>query len=357
MRIYSVVSAAVSGILMAGVSTVALAGSCGGGACSGFNAAVMPYEGVRSVTCNMRPNVGVLPANNCKAGVINHGVAADPLAPVNSYSTAPYGYLKTVEYKNTPNVNVMRVRNQAPMAALNDVPTGFTGGCNPASTGYCRAGGAMPPMPQVRPMPMPQMRAPVQMMGVPVMHAPVAPVQVRTGKGYNPANFAPRHYGDNTLTPGVAHIPTSIVDRSPITHIGGVPQQQVSSVTTVNGTYGPGFNGPRPAQPIMGAPRPQMGGNVIGHVSGGSYTYRTPGTPDYWEKTSGATVVDGLPATQVVCRRAGTPGTTHTVNVSRPVIGVPRPVPTPVPVCAPMPRPVAMPMQAPMPRVGGRWTY
>jgi len=370
MRIYSVVSAAVSGILMVGVSTVALAGSCGGGVVcnSGLNASVMPYEGVRSASCNVRPSVGVRPVgvrsvNNCNPGVVNHGVNVDPLAPVNSYSTAPYGYLKTFAYKNTPNVNVMRVHTRGQMVPMNAAPTGFSGGCNPVSTGYCRTGGTPVAMPQVRPLPMPQMRAPMQIMGTPIMRAPVAPVQVRTGQGYNPANFAPRQYGSNVLTPGTAHIPTSIVDRSPITHIDGVAQQQVSSVTTVNGTYGARFNGPRPVQPQM---RPQMGGNVIGHVSGGSYTYKTAGTPDYWEKTSGATVVDGLPATQILCRRGGAPGTSRTVNVVRPVIGVPRPVPTAVrvpvrPVCGPVAMPqqrvMQRPMPAQMPAPGGRWAY
>lgn len=353
MRIYSVVSAAVSGILLVGVSSAAFAGSCGGGVgcSSGFNQARLPYEGVPSAACHIRPVMGVLPANNCGAGVVNHGIAPDPLAAVHSYNTAPYGYLKTFEYKNTPNVNVMRVRHRAPMAALNNVPTGFTSGCNPASTGYCRAGGVMPVV-----MPRPVMRPVMHLAPRPVFRpAPVAPVQIRTASGYNPANFAPRQYGSNVLTPGTAHIPTSIVDRSPITHIGGVPQQQVSSVTTVNGTYG--GNSAQSFASYQRLPRGgQMGGNIIGYVSGGSYTYRTPGTPDYWEKTSGATVVDGLPATQILCRRAGTAGATRTVNVVRPVIGVPRPVPTAVrvPVCGPMP----ISVQRPMPTMaGGRWTY
>ncbi len=367
MRVYSVVSAALGGIFMVSASATALAGSfgsnCGGNAVcsSGFNQSVLPYEGVRNAACNQRPAMGVMPTNKCGAGVVNHAIAADPWAPVNNYSTAPYGYLKSFAYKNTPNVNVMRVYTNGPRVALNDVPTGFTGGCNPVSTGYCRAGSAMP-MPAPRPVMRPVFPAPRPVL----VQAPImrAPVQIRTGRGYNPANFAPRQYGNNVLTPGIAHIPTSIVDRSPITHIGGVPQQRVSSVTTVNGTYGPGFNSPRAVM----APR-QMGGNVIGHVSGGSYTYKTPGTPDYWEKTSGATVVDGLPATQILCRRAGTAGTTRTVNVVRPVIGVPQPVPVPVavrvpasPACGPTglaPRSMSQRVmsQRPVAMAGGRWTY
>ncbi len=51
-----------------------------------------------------------------------------------------------------------------------------------------------------------------------------------------------------------------------------------------------------------------------------------PPISDYWEKTSGPTIVDGMPATQVFCRRPVPVPT----PVHRPVIGVPVPVPTPV---------------------------
>ena len=171
---------------------------------------------------------------------------------------------------------------------------------------------------------------------------------------------------------GIANIPTSIVDRSPITHIDGVPQPQIRSVTTapmasttVNVVATPA---PRPV------PAPQ--GRVLGYVNGGSFTKVTPGTPDYWEQTSGMTIVDGLPATKIVCRRAGTPARVETVNVKRPVIGVPTPVPTAVavpvhPVCAPAPMRVhskkaakkmakrMRKMQRQMPRMahGSRWSY
>jgi len=262
--------------------------------------------------------------------------------------------LKNFAYKNTPNVNVTRVRSRVPMVNLNDVPTGYSGGCNSAATGYCRTAA---PRPILRAPVMPVRPAPV------VMRAPVAPVQVRVGSGYNPANFAPRQYGNNVLTPGIAHIPTSIVDRSPITHIDGVPQQRVSSVTTVNGTYGRGYSASRPVAPQAMVQRLPRGGNVLGYVNGGSQTFVRPGTPDYWAKTSGATVVDGLPATQILCRRAGTPATRHTVNVVRPVIGVPTPVPTAVPVpvrpvCGQAPMAAPMPMRAPMRApIGSRWTY
>ena len=343
MRIYSIVTAAIGGVLMVGVSTAALAGSfgarCGGGVVcnSGFNRNIVAYEGVRRAKCNSQIGMRAAPVPNCNRSVAGTGT----LDRVNSYVTPPYGYLKTFEYKNTPNVNVTRVRSRAPMINLNDVSTGYSGGCKPAATSYCQTGGA-------RLVQMPR----------PIMPAPVA--QVRVGAGNHQANLAPRQYGDNVLTPGIAHIPTSIVDRSPITHIDGVPQQSVNSVTTGSGSYGGGYSTARRVAPAISRPISRsMGGNIIGHVSGGSYTYTKPGTPDYWEKTSGPTSVDGLPATLIICRRPGTAGATQTVNVVRPVIGVPYAAPTPVrvpvmarPGCAPMPAPMPT-----MPRPSGRWTY
>lgn len=301
MRIYSIVSAALSGVLMAGVSTIAFAGSCENGKCNiNSNGAIAPYEGVPGSVCRtgLTANSRV---STCSTRSVVHAGPVEQLAPINYYYAAPYGYLKTFAYKNTPNVNIMQVYARAPMAPLNNVPVrfsaaGFAGGCNTVATNYCGRNAVIPtpapvmalaPVPVFVPViqPAPVLQAPV--MQAPVMQvAPIAPVQ---------------YQASNTFTSG----------------------------------------------------------NVIGHVSGGSYTVTTPGTPDYWEKTSGATVVSGMPATQIVCRRAGTAATTHTVNVVRPVIGVPTPVPTPVPFCLPGQAYFAsMAPIAPgaMPMAGGRWT-
>ncbi len=317
MRITHLASSALGGFLILGMSATAQAGN-------GY----MAYEGVPGAPCNARMlHSGA--ALNCNPGFVAHQAPVDQLAPIGSYATAPYGYLRSIEYKNTPNVNITRVYSEAPRVRLDDRPSGFTGGCRPETTGYCRKGGLRAPAP--RPVMVPAPR-PV------VAPAPI----VRYGKGYDASKFAPRQYGSTELVRGIANIPTSIVDRSPITHIDGVPQPQVRSVTTA-----PQLNvtvnqiAPRP---VAAAPQ----GRVLGYVDGGSFTKVTPGRPDYWEKVSGMTIVDGLPATKIVCRRAGTPGKVETVNVRRPVIGVPTPIPTAVPVpvrpvCAPVPRPVQMP--------------
>lgn len=79
----------------------------------------------------------------------------------------------------------------------------------------------------------------------------------------------------------------------------------------------------------------------------------------YWEKTSGPTMVDGLPATQILCRRQAPRPAPVNVRVVSPVIGVPHPVPTPVPVqtgCAPV-QPHAMHANNRHPVPKGRWTY
>jgi hypothetical protein len=305
MRIYRLVTAAASGVFMASVSTAAFAG-CGGNI--GCNPGVMAYEGVTSTTC-----VGPAPVVNCNPGVSVYGNFADPRANVSVYNLTPYGHLKTVQYQNTQNVNIMRVHSRAPFVALNDAPSAFTGGCTPTSTAYCRAPQGTPVKAALHrataPAPAPIYVAP----------PPVAP-RVTYGSGYNAANFASRQYGSTDFVPGIAHVPTSIVDRSPITHINGVPQPHIRSVTTANTSVVHSGHS-------YGAPTAMAGHNVIGSVVTGQYTYQPPGGGEmYWEKTSGPTIVDGLPATQIICRRQAPRPAPVNVRVVSPVIGVPTPV-------------------------------
>lgn len=314
MRVYRLLSTAIGGIFMAGISTAAYAGC------------------------------GFAPAPSCNPGVLTHPSAPDYLAPVGMYANVPYGHLKNFAYKNTPNVNIMRVHSRPSLVKLSDAPYGIKNGCAPSSTSYCRSNSVRvaAPAPYVAPI---------------IVSAPIAP-RVTIGSGYNPAAFAPRQYGSADFVPGIAHVPTSIIDRSPITHINGIaqPQPQVRSVTTM------AMSAPSRA---YSAPAPvRTGGNVLGHVVAGQYTYQPPGGGAYWEKTSGATIVDGLPATQILCRRQAPTPAPVTVRVVRPVIGVPRPVPTPVPVltqrapiCAGPVNRLAGAPGAMASRYGSRWTY
>ena len=335
MRIYRLVTAAASGVFMASVSTAAFAGCGGNTVC---NSGVMAYEGVQSSSC-----VGSSPIENCNPGVNVYGNTADPRANVSVYNSTPYGHLKTVQYQNTQNVNIMRVHSRAPAIALSDAPSAFTGGCTPTSTAYCRAPQGTPVNVTLNPAPAPMYVAP----------RPVAP-RVTYSSGYNAANFASRQYGSTDFVPGIAHVPTSIVDRSPITHINGVPQPRVHSVTTANTSVVTGGH--------SYAPRPVTGGpHVIGSVVTNQYSYQPQGGGQmYWEKTSGPTIVDGLPATQILCRRQAPRPAPVNVRVVSPVIGVPHPVPTPVQTgCAPAPYAHAPVMQGSS-RYGAsesRWTY
>lgn len=305
MRIYRLVSAAASGVFMASVSTAAFAG-CGGNVVC--NLGLAAYEGVSSTAC-----VGPAPNVNCNPGVSVYGNSADPRANIGVYNSTPFGYLKTIQYQNSPNVNIMRVHSRAPAVSLSDAPSAFTGGCTPTSTAYCRA-------PQGAPVKVALHSAPPAPAPVYVAPRPPAP-RITHGSGYNAAHFASRQYGSTDFVPGIAHVPTSIVDRSPITHINGIPQPHIRSVTIAN-TSGVHSGHSYGSRPVMGGP------NVIGSVVTDQYTYQPPGGGElYWEKTSGPTIVDGLPATQIICRRQAPRPAPVNVRVVSPVIGVPHPVP------------------------------
>jgi len=310
MRIYSIVSTLVSGVLMAGVSTVAFAGSCANGANCGsnYNAALAPYEGVSSAVCRARLEAGNR-VSTCSTRSVVHNAAADPLATINYTYSNPYGHLKTFAYKNTPDVNIMRIHARPPMAALSDVPTQFSNGCNPVTPSSCGrkieviiSKPAPVYKPVMRPAPVPVMR--------PAPHSFVRP-------------------------PVIQHMPFASV--APVAPVAPVQFQSHN----------------------FGMPNNIMGGKVIGHVSGGSYTYQKSGSADYWEKASGATVVGGLPVSQIICRRAGSAATSQRVNVVRPVIGVPTAVPVMRPNCIQAPRPVT-PIVMGMAgngMAGNRWTH
>jgi hypothetical protein len=331
MRIYRFVSTAIGGIFMAGMSTAAFAG-CGG-----------------NTTCD--PNVRV------------HNNHVEQQAHVNVYNTAPYGYLKTFEYQNGQNVNITRVHSRTPYVSLSDAPSAYTNGCAPTSTAYCRSNQGTPVNVVLNQPPAPVVAAPVRS-------------HVTYGSGYNSAAFASRQYGSTDFVPGIAHVPTSIVDRSPITHIDGIPQPQVRSVTTASSghsstatSYGHRSNTVQHVRNY--APHRPTGPNVIGSVVTGQYTYQPPGGgQQYWEKTSGPTIVDGLPATQIICRREAPRPAPVNVRVVRPVIGVPTLAgcapakPVCAPVCKPKPKPVVCaPVNtgcapaAQNSRYGSRWTH
>ena len=58
--------------------------------------------------------------------------------PVVVHSGTSYDHLRSVHYSNTPHVNITRIHGQPDTVRLTDAPSGFSGGCNPHSTKYCR---------------------------------------------------------------------------------------------------------------------------------------------------------------------------------------------------------------------------
>lgn len=335
MRKVIKVSAVLGGLSLSLISSSALAGNCGYG----------------------------VTGPNCAPSVVTHPAPSLNVDPMHVYANGPMGHLRTVQYLGTPSVNITRVHGTHNAPMLSDAPSGFTGGCTPESTQYCR---------QSAPTAMPQIAQPVVQQPYIATPAPqiVAPQPteriVAIGGGYDPSKFIPRTYGSNELTPGIAHIPTSIVDRShanatavlnggmtqpqPIVSGGTVPHPSMMTGSVARSVTMP----PTMSRSITMPPtRSYSGGNVIGSVSNmvpmAPQTNVYPGSMNsngtYYEKVSGPTTMGGMQATQVICARQA-----PQVRVQSPIIGVPSPVPTPVPsVCQSVP---VGPM-APSGRYGG----
>ncbi|MBL4869637.1 MAG: hypothetical protein JKX72_01650 [Robiginitomaculum sp.] len=220
--------------------------------------------------------------------------------------------MKTFAYKNTPNVNIMRLHSRAPLVTLADRPIAFTGGCNPRSSVYCRA----------------------------------------------PHNSFQRVPSNLAYAPTVQRLPRTQPAPQALPYIA--PPAPVASYST-HKSYT--VNVPN-AAPL---PSTLPSSNVIGNVVTNQYSYQPAGGGNYWEKASGPTLVGGLPATQIICRRQAPRPAPVTVRVVSPVIGIPVPVPTPVYVpmntCGPLAHTgFGAPALAggPSPRAnryGSRWTY
>jgi hypothetical protein len=194
-----------------------------------------------------------------------------------------------------------------------------------------------------------------------MVQAPAQPVTIRVGGGYDPSKFAPRTYGDASLVPGIAYLPTSKVVRDPAAaqqvldsgqtrpqdivvpgtgtapHMGMVRQQAVRPMMNMQQPVfmgGPQMRAPglmntqglalastrfapsfgQPSAPVL-----QRSGPMAG-----TYGSAVAGDGTYWEKTSGPTAFGSTIATQVICKRQ------LPRQVVNPVIGVPTPVPVPV---------------------------
>ncbi len=303
-------------------------------------------------------NAGNCAGPDCRLGVSYISGPNAQFGPVTVQNNHPMGHLRTINFQRSPHISIMRVHSLEAGPALSDAPVTFTGGCHPESTQYCR-----------------------QETGTPVnveLFAP-APQTAYTGQVSIPTTysshtvdhslFQSRQYGNAGFVPGIAHIPTSIVDRSPdnadrILNSGRtIPQPHVSGgvaprpsmirenrgytgQVSIPTTYGPrtqgfmsGVQSPAPAysQPVgipetyafgaqgqtMTAPAPQYGAPQLAGApvlqSNGTYGSTVGSDGTYWEKASGPTFFGDTLATQVICKRKVE---TQVVN---PVVGVPVP--------------------------------
>lgn len=169
--------------------------------------------------------------SNCVSTGCDTGVAYMPTptgysGPTTVENRTPYDFLDSVHFQRSPHVSITRVHSLPVTVGLADSPGGFTQGCHPESTTYCRSGhgssgGTVTSAPV---MSTPALSAPVVSSGFAtrpaqtyVQPSPVGPSRVvAVGGGFDPSKFTPRIYGDPyTITPGIAYLPTSIVDRNP----------------------------------------------------------------------------------------------------------------------------------------------
>ena len=281
-------------------------------------------------------------SQGCDTGVSYVRTPTGYSGPTTIENRTPYDYFDSVHFQRSPHVSITRIHGLAPSVGLGDSPVGFTQGCHPQSTAYCRSGhssqttstvsrqSTYAPTPQPTYTPAPVMSAP----------APMPPRVVAIGGGFDPSKFTPRIYGDPyTITPGIAYLPTTLVDRNPY-HAQAVLNSGPGGVTpALTGmpigplpTSRPHFPRPYAAnmgavqprmmqapavqQPIMQAPMmppPMMQPSIpTGYpgaagapylMSNGRYGSRVGADGTYWEKVSGPTRIGGMDATQVICKR------------------------------------------------------
>jgi len=270
------------------------------------------------------PNVaaqscGTYGAQDCNPGVVYNSSGAPSFDPLHVNVAQPLQGARSFNIRTSPNVSITRIYGQQPLANIGDRPSGLTGGCNPATTSYCRQNVGTPV--SISPIQAPVFSGSV--ISAPVIAAPVQTISpvvtptVRFGGGFNPAAAQPRQYGENVFTPGIAHVPTSYVDRNPHTAerllASGVTRSHTSlSVPTTSSSI-------------------QLAAPVSHSVSGG-ITSPVEADGGYWEQVSGPTLIGDTLATQVVCRRQA-PVVQQPVQVQtrtqvvRPIVAVPTPVP------------------------------
>lgn len=271
-------------------------------------------------------NCGVSGAQNCNPGVVYNSAGAPSFDPLTVNVRQPLAGLRSVNIHTAPTVSITRLYGQNTLASVSDRPSGFTGGCHPTTTQYCRSNVGTPVSVSLN---RPQVQAPVYQ--APVYRAPVsAPIispvvtsNVRYGQGYNPAAAIPRQYGENIFTPGIVHAPTSYIDRAPET-----AERLLASGVTRSYNHTSYVS----ASPYAGG-SVQLSTPMVSAVSTTNPTTPVDASGGYWEQVSGPTLFGDTLATQVVCRRQAPQSTVQVQSapvqqqIVRPIISVPTPVP------------------------------
>ena len=202
MRIYRSVMTAIGGLALISTGTVALAGSCGVG-------------------------------GPCNTGTVVQHFGAPQYDPTLVQVHQPFGHLSSVNYRRSPSVSITRVHGVASQAGLTDAPSGFTGGCHPTTTQYCRQNAGTPvniqlnASPQFTPVAQPQ--------------ASFAAPVLRSAPSVDLSKYQSRQYGSTSLTPGTAYVPTSIVNRNPADAQAVLNSGRTVAQSTVLGGQAPGF--------------------------------------------------------------------------------------------------------------------
>jgi len=326
MRIKFSVLTAVSSLSLAALATPAFAGGCMNG------------------------------ASNCDVGVKVMPSTPAQFGPMTVQTNHPMGYLRQVDFQRAPNVSITRVHGMMPTAGLSDAPSGFTGGCHPTSTQYCRANIGTPVDVEI---------TPASVVAAPYVPAPAAPQPLRTivGQGYDPAKFN----GGMTPAYGQTQPLGSFGYSAPVQRSVTLPGTMapfgagnvgfaapVQRVVTLPGTMAPSFGTGSAAYtaPVRGPViAPSYGAQATAPVltQNGTYASNVGADGTYWEKTSGPTMFGSTMATQVICKRK------LPTQVVNPVVNVPYAVPTPVPTCGPAPHAMHPGHNSRYGQTGSRW--
>jgi len=314
MRIYVSVIAALGSVGLMATSSTAIAGGCGYGAT----------------------------APRCDAGVV---VTQSPARfdPMTVQIQQPMGHLKSINFQRSPNVSITRIHGMGPSAGIADAPSGFTGGCHPGTTQYCRGQAGTPVNVTFSPAPV----APAPIVHAPVMHAPRVQAPRVQAPVIDMSKYQPRQYGSVEMSHGTALVPTSIVDRNPAHAQAALDSGRTVPQAIASGGMAPGYSAhamqtstqslsvmQAPAAmraPEMSASAPTMRPYIsppVG-VQGNAPVQAAPGfnaSPvandgSYWEQVSGPTLFGDTIATKVVCKRQ------LPRRVVNPVVGVPVVVP------------------------------